>query len=298
MTDTQPTPTLDLDTIQARVDAATPGPWYPQTDYGYDFIATQIGGYEHGVGWLNFGAGSQARADREFVTAARQDMPALIARVRDLEAELDGRDEEARERWIQKQEDQLGIRFADFRNGKWEMDIAMGREMAAAYVAMAKTMLGDAPNYTETKIEFDVKVAESPELYTLVVQRHAPGALTPHEARQRAEARVASLEAERDGWAENSRNEERIWAARVAELEKQLAEAQAATDTNREISRVLLDELAARRPAAECGAPHPVADDTRCERQPGHDGWHAANVGAWPTSTLPPVAPAPARGDR
>ncbi|WP_282204504.1 hypothetical protein [Kitasatospora fiedleri] len=46
----------------------------------------------------------------------------------------------------------------------------------------------------ETRLEFDVKVAESPEIYTLVVQRHAPGALTPHEARQRAEARVAELE--------------------------------------------------------------------------------------------------------
>ncbi|RPE27211.1 hypothetical protein [Kitasatospora cineracea] len=102
-----------------------PGPWYPQPDYGNDFIATQIGGYEHGIGWLNFGAGSQARADREFVTAARTDVPALLAYARHLEA------------------------------------------------------------------------------------------------------RAASLEAERDGWAENSRNEARIWTARVAELEQQLAQAQA-----------------------------------------------------------------------
>ncbi|MGW4695190.1 hypothetical protein ACWEO1_22740 [Kitasatospora cineracea] len=87
MTDTQP-PTPDLDTIQARTNAATPGPWYPQTDYGNDFIATQIGGYEHGIGWLNFGAGSQARADREFVTAARTDVPALIAYARHLEARV------------------------------------------------------------------------------------------------------------------------------------------------------------------------------------------------------------------
>jgi hypothetical protein len=123
---------------------------------------------------------------------------AVQAELDGLLAELDGRDEKARKRWIKKQEKQIGIRFADFRAGRWEMDLAMGRDMAAAYVAMAKTMLGDAPNYSETKLEFDVKVAESPEVYTLVVQRHAPGALTPHEARQRAEAERDAARAEND----------------------------------------------------------------------------------------------------
>ena len=116
-----------------------------------------------------------------------------------LLAELDGRDEKARKRWVKKQEKQLGIKYADFRTGAWEMDLAMGREMAAAYVAMAKTLLGDAPNYTETKLMFDVKIAESPETYTLLVQRHAPGALTPHEARQRAEQQADALQAKVTG---------------------------------------------------------------------------------------------------
>lgn len=96
-------------------------------------------------------------------------------------------EETAAQNWVEQQAAQLGIRYADFRAGRWEMDVSMAREMAAAYVAMAKTLLGGAPNYTETKLHFDVKIAESPEMYTLVVQRHAPGALTPHEARQRAE---------------------------------------------------------------------------------------------------------------
>jgi len=100
----------------------------------------------------------------------------------------------AAEQWAEKQADQLGLKYADFRAGTWEMELSMAREMGAAYTAMAKTLLGDAPNYTESKICFDTKIAESPEMYTLVVQRHAPGALTPHEARQRAEARVAELE--------------------------------------------------------------------------------------------------------
>jgi hypothetical protein len=103
----------------------------------------------------------------------------------------------AAQQWIQKQIDETGIRAMDFRNGA-EMELEPARELVACWVAAARAMLGDAPNYSETKVSMDVKVAESPELYTLVVQRHAPGALTPHEARQRAEARLAAVLAECD----------------------------------------------------------------------------------------------------
>jgi hypothetical protein len=81
--------------------------------------------------------------------------------------------------------------------------------MAAMYVAMAKTMLGDAENYSETPLEFHVKIAEEVERYILTVQRTGPGKLTPHEARRRAEA-------ERD-----------TALARIAELEQQLGQAPA-----------------------------------------------------------------------
>ncbi|MFI8988633.1 hypothetical protein ACIG63_27095 [Streptomyces antimycoticus] len=110
----------------------------------------------------------------------------------ELLAELGGRDDEARERWIQKQLDETGIRSLDFRNGI-AMDIQPARELCAHFVGAARAMLGDGPNYSETKLEFDVKVAESPELYTFVVQRHGPGVLTPHEARQKAEAARAEV---------------------------------------------------------------------------------------------------------
>ncbi|WP_399554206.1 hypothetical protein OG582_40490 (plasmid) [Streptomyces anulatus] len=103
--------------------------------------------------------------------------------------------EEAAHQWIEKQLEQTGIRAMDFRNGM-QMEMEPARELLASWVAAARTMLGDAPNYTETKISMDVKVAESPEMYTLVVQRNAPGVLTPHEARQKAEAKVAELEAQ------------------------------------------------------------------------------------------------------
>lgn len=95
--------------------------------------------------------------------------------------------EEAAQQWLRRQEKEMGIRCADFRNGM-HMEMQPAREMLARFVAAARTMLGDGPNYSETKLEMDVKVAESPEMYTIVIQRHGPGVLTPHEARQRAEA--------------------------------------------------------------------------------------------------------------
>ncbi|KAB8167047.1 hypothetical protein FH609_011630 [Streptomyces sp. 3MP-14] len=117
----------------------------------------------------------------------------LYDRIAELEAERDAlvaelgdRDDEARERWIEKQLAETGIRAMNFRNGLG-MALEPARELLPHLVAAARALLGDAPNYSETRLELDVKVAESPELYTVVIQRHAPGALTPHEARQRAE---------------------------------------------------------------------------------------------------------------
>lgn len=111
-----------------------------------------------------------------------------------LLAELGGRDEEARERWIEKQLAETGLKAMDFRNGM-SMEIEPAREMVAHWVGAARAMLGDAPNYSETPIEMEVKVAESPERFAFIVQRVAPDALTPHQARQRAEERAEKAEA-------------------------------------------------------------------------------------------------------
>lgn len=80
---TQP---LDTAAIQARCDAATPGTWYLQPRYGPDFVATEVAGYERGIGTLDFGVGDQAEDDREFVLNAHSDISALLARVAELEA--------------------------------------------------------------------------------------------------------------------------------------------------------------------------------------------------------------------
>lgn len=100
--------------------------------------------------------------------------------------------EAAAKRWIDEQIEETGIRAMDFRNGA-SMDLEPARELAAMWVGAARGLLQDAPNYSETKVSMDVKVAESPEMYTVVIQRHGPGRLTPHEARMRAEEQRDTL---------------------------------------------------------------------------------------------------------
>lgn len=88
MTDTQPAPTVpDLDAIRARVEAATPGPWFA---------------WSRGVGWLigldpdanqcipgGFRTDIAREADAEFIAHARTDVPALLAEVEQLRAQWD-----------------------------------------------------------------------------------------------------------------------------------------------------------------------------------------------------------------
>jgi hypothetical protein len=77
-----------LNDIEARAQAATPGPWERDDDYGPTFFANTSGEYLQGVGDFNFGVGEQAEADEEFVKHAREDVDVLVAEVRRLRAEL------------------------------------------------------------------------------------------------------------------------------------------------------------------------------------------------------------------
>jgi hypothetical protein len=76
------------------------------------------------------------------------------------------------------------------RNGKVELDLAVAREISALWVQTARTMLQDAPNYSETSMEFPDR--EAGVRYAFTVQR--VGKLTPHEARKAAEARADKAE--------------------------------------------------------------------------------------------------------
>jgi len=93
--------------------------------------------------------------------------------------------EAAAQRWLDNQLAETGIRAMDFRNGA-AMELEPAREMVAHWVGAARGMLGDAPNYSETPVEMVVKVGEDPERFAFTLQR--VGKLTPHQARQQAEA--------------------------------------------------------------------------------------------------------------
>lgn len=143
---------------------------------------------------------------------------ALIAMLRETQAERDGardalhkarkrRDKarakvdamrgaayaEAVERYAAEMAERARIRSMEIRNGTFSLSLEDAQEMTAAYVATARTMLGDAENYSETcvdfpagKVELELKLAGEVNRYVFTVQR--AGKLTPHEARIQAEA--------------------------------------------------------------------------------------------------------------
>jgi hypothetical protein len=83
---------MNLDAIEARANAATPGPWavYEKPDpWGYWAVQDADGKdvFDDGSAGAEYGQ-TCSIADRDFLVAARTDVPALVARVRELEAEL------------------------------------------------------------------------------------------------------------------------------------------------------------------------------------------------------------------
>lgn len=84
----------DLATIEARAAAATPGPWHvePGSNFVYPpgtpeseqffLLVDQYGD------WLDFDGYWRGRADVDFISAARTEVPALVAYARALEAEI------------------------------------------------------------------------------------------------------------------------------------------------------------------------------------------------------------------
>ncbi len=85
--------TLDLDAIEARASAATPGPW----EWRRDDLGAPVSGIPSGThavlraegccdACYNYPHVWGRDVDREFVAAAREDVPALVARIRELEA--------------------------------------------------------------------------------------------------------------------------------------------------------------------------------------------------------------------
>lgn len=103
MTDTDPTPAAgltdaDLDEIEARANAATPGPWDVSDGNEGDWpprplwMVTNEAFHnppaDDDTPWIAAELHTGVRDDAEFVAAARTDVPRLLAEVRRLRAAL------------------------------------------------------------------------------------------------------------------------------------------------------------------------------------------------------------------
>lgn len=121
------------------------------------------------------------------------------------DALVDVVDDEALDRMANTLLDETNLRAMDFRNGM-SMEIEPARALAANFVGAARAMLGEAPNYSETPVEMTTSIAADPDVpatwekFAFIVQRIAPGKLTPHEARMAAEQRAERAEADAKQW--------------------------------------------------------------------------------------------------
>lgn len=68
---------VDLDAVEARAVAATPGPWGLRDHEGLSAIC-------HPCGWVLEDSADADMRDRRFIAHAREDIPALLAEVRAL----------------------------------------------------------------------------------------------------------------------------------------------------------------------------------------------------------------------
>lgn len=95
--DTTAPAVLDLDAIEARVNATTPGPWATDPEMAWrlggeahEFVYAPEPADGHGIVALTGikGGHPTSPADAAFIAAARTDVPALVAEVRRLREQL------------------------------------------------------------------------------------------------------------------------------------------------------------------------------------------------------------------
>lgn len=210
------------------------------------------------------------------LTADGGEIAALAKSVLDerneMAARLNELGDQAVERFTEDLWQKARLRSMEIRGGNWEMDITEAGELAALYVGMARALLGDAENYTETpfgfpkaKVEHTVKVAEQFEWFVLTVQRK--GKITPHEARRRAET-------ERDELASQ--------VERLSQTIAALPDATANAAANLAHARAERDRLHATLTFVQMIATEATADDAGLLRQAilEHLGPDTAKAGA------------------
>lgn len=80
---------MNLDEIEARANAATPGPWRDQHHECSEVWGPAPDSQTHSMQIARIGRAQFDVLNAAFIAAARTDVPTLIARVRELEAECD-----------------------------------------------------------------------------------------------------------------------------------------------------------------------------------------------------------------
>jgi len=94
---------LDLDAIEARANDATDGPWHCRYVHEADYDVAVFGGLDHVTilagteptdpdDVLLYGQNGATQEDGLFIAHAREDIPALVQRVRELERQVIGKD--------------------------------------------------------------------------------------------------------------------------------------------------------------------------------------------------------------
>ena len=133
---------INLDEIEARANAATPGPWLPpvprERGPGCDDRACVVD-HEGCAVWP-----WHRREDMEFAYAARTDVPALIARVRELEEQLLTAEERLEQRTRERDHERATIAGVLACGGSTysEGEVAL-RAQAAEAQQLAKQMMDE-----------------------------------------------------------------------------------------------------------------------------------------------------------
>jgi len=78
---------IDLEAIEARANAATPGPWTNRADHGEGDQWCAWVDRDGNAGPIEI-CGDVTEADAEFIAHAREDVPRLIASHREKDAEI------------------------------------------------------------------------------------------------------------------------------------------------------------------------------------------------------------------
>lgn len=145
-----------------------------------------------GVAWTGRGL-----HETHCAAECREDVDTLTGAVRAAEQDRDAARAEAAESATKAVNarahalvEQTALRRMTVEEGAMVLDLGPPRALVIAWVDAARKMLGDAPNYSESRIDFpgasmEIKAAGERERFVFTVQR--AGKVTPHEARVAAE---------------------------------------------------------------------------------------------------------------